>query len=401
MTSALIAISAALATFFLSLLVLILLRLRGQPTAKEAPEPVASLPPAPPLRPTVRLPSPPRRLEPLELVHRSLPPNPPQPAPPPPPPPPPPPSPVPAPVPVPAEPGLTASLDLDDVLASTLAAACRLSGVDAALVRIESTEGAEPLLATLGLTAEEAERHARLALPPGAPARSVSISVRYPMGAEEDGDLLREGIGVPVSGGGCTGLLAVLTRSREREFSDEDVQELEILARRAGPAIEAARRFREAAERAQVDPLTGLTSERSCIGALERELARAERYGRGLCLLALRLEGWPELIAQHGRPEADGVRTAVAGRIGEVIRSADTACSAGADGFTLILPEASEADARRLLRRLGGAVATLPSRREGGIALVAGLAELRPGEDSPSLLARARTALDERPARLD
>src|SRR5207237_2948650 len=51
---------------------------------------------------------------------------------------------------------LGGSIDLDEVLARALDAACAMQGVDAGLISYTTTEG-KPFVATLGLTQEEAE----------------------------------------------------------------------------------------------------------------------------------------------------------------------------------------------------------------------------------------------------
>src|SRR2546428_839884 len=55
---------------------------------------------------------------------------------------------------------LAGSIDLDEVLSRTLEAAGALEDADAALVMLPDPAGGKPLVATLGLSVEEAERHA-------------------------------------------------------------------------------------------------------------------------------------------------------------------------------------------------------------------------------------------------
>src|SRR3954464_4388197 len=67
---------------------------------------------------------------------------------------------------------LAGTIDLDEVLTRTLDTAGAMHGVDAALARLENEGGGAPIIATLGLTSEEAQRQA-IAGPPGdAEARS-------------------------------------------------------------------------------------------------------------------------------------------------------------------------------------------------------------------------------------
>jgi len=72
---------------------------------------------------------------------------------------------------------LGSSIDLDEVLSRTLEAGGAIPGVDAALVSIRS--GVEkPVVATLGLSMEEAQRQAISGPPNGHAARAISIVYR-------------------------------------------------------------------------------------------------------------------------------------------------------------------------------------------------------------------------------
>jgi hypothetical protein len=74
---------------------------------------------------------------------------------------------------------LAGTIDLDEVLTRTLDAAGAMPGVDAALARIDNGDET-PIIATLGLSTEEAQRQA-IAGPPGGPeARSISLVYQYP-----------------------------------------------------------------------------------------------------------------------------------------------------------------------------------------------------------------------------
>src|SRR3954449_1601441 len=75
---------------------------------------------------------------------------------------------------------LAGSIDLDEVLARALEAAGGLRGADAALVLLPDPGGGKPIVATLGLSVEEAERHAVTGPPDGRLARSITMSYTYP-----------------------------------------------------------------------------------------------------------------------------------------------------------------------------------------------------------------------------
>src|SRR5205085_1673886 len=154
---------------------------------------------------------------------------------------------------------LTGSIDLDEVLSRTLEAAGGLDGADAALVLLPDPEDGKPLVATLGLSVEEAERHAITGPPDGRLARSITMSYTYPHVDREGGPenaAIHAGLAVPMAGDGASiGYLTIFTRETGRTFGEADVLELETLATHAGPAIENARRFREARQLDDADQL--------------------------------------------------------------------------------------------------------------------------------------------------
>ena len=290
---------------------------------------------------------------------------------------------------------LGGSIDLDEVLTRVLEAAGAIRGVDAALVLLPGPAGEKPIVATVGLSAEEAERQAVAGPPDGREARSMKISYEYPSGAEiDDGDLIRHGLAVPIPGEvGPVGFMSVFSRSAAHAFADGDRQSLEDLAERAGPAIENARRFREARQLADLDALTGLHNRRFFHETLAREVARAHRYGRRLALVVFDLDDFKAINDRIGHLAGDAVLAEVAERVRSVVRSADIACRVGGDEFGIILPESTLADAEQLSRRMQQAVASRPIGDIERLGLSAGAADLRPEDDGATFFKRADDAL--------
>ncbi len=235
---------------------------------------------------------------------------------------------------------LGGSIDLDEVLSRTLEAGGAIPGVDAALVSIESA-GEKPIVATIGLSAEEAQRQVISGPPNGHEARAISLVYQYPP-ALEAGDLVHSGLAVPVPGeAGSIGFIAIYSRSPSHRFEEEMIRELEELAKRAGPAIENARRFQEARQLADLDALTGLHNRRYFHETLAREVARAHRYGRQLALIVFDLDDFKAINDRIGHLSGDAVLAETAERVRDVVRSADIACRVGGDEFAVVLPESS------------------------------------------------------------
>jgi diguanylate cyclase (GGDEF)-like protein len=289
-----------------------------------------------------------------------------------------------------------ATIDLDAVLTRTLEAAGDLPGVDASLIRLPTAEDGEPLIATIGMSAEEAARQPVGGPPNGLPARAVQIAYTYTREESlEDGDLIRGGISVPLrdDDGEPIGTLAVFWRGESREAPDEELLALEELAARAGPAIENARRFREARQLADLDALTTLHNRRYFHETLARECARAHRYNRELALVVFDIDDFKAINDRIGHLAGDAVLAAVAERLQSVVRSADIACRVGGDEFAVILPESNLGDAEQLYRRVQFAVSSRPIGPFDRLHLSAGIAQIRADDDATAFFERGDEAL--------
>jgi diguanylate cyclase (GGDEF)-like protein len=294
---------------------------------------------------------------------------------------------------------IPASIDLDTVLNRALEAARRLPDVDAGMVVLPDGSGPEdeePLVATVGMSPQEAVRQPLSGQHSGQAARAVRIAYSYTHEeTEEDGKLIRGGVSVPLRDeeGEAIGTLAVFWRGRGREATDTELAALEELASRAGPAIENARRFREARQLADLDALTGLHNRRYFHETLARECSRAHRYDRTLALVVVDIDDFKSINDRIGHLAGDAVLAAVAERVQSVVRSADVACRVGGDELAVILPESVLADAEQLYRRIEFAVGSRPLGPFERIHLSAGIAELQPEDDAKTLFERADEAL--------
>jgi diguanylate cyclase (GGDEF)-like protein len=293
---------------------------------------------------------------------------------------------------------LAGSIDLDEVLARALEAAGSLEGADAALAMLPDAQGGKPLVATLGLSVEEAERHAITGPPDGRLARSITMSYTYPelerQADEGEEGVIHSGLAVPLPGESQTlGYLTVFTRARHHQFSDDDVRQLETLASRAGPAIENARRFREARQLADLDALTGLHNRRYFHETLSRECARAHRYNRRLALIVFDLDDFKDVNDRIGHLSGDAALAEASERVRSVVRSADIPCRVGGDEFAVVIPESGLEQAEQLFDRLQDVISGRPIGNAGRLRISAGVAELKPDDDSVSFFERADQAL--------
>lgn len=100
------------------------------------------------------------------------------------------------------------------------------------------------------------------------------------------------------------------------------------------------RRARQAALRlSALDSLTGLFNRTSFFSALEGEIARSERTGRGFCVLMLDVDLLKDVNDRYGHHAGDAVLRGVAEAVRTRVRKIDVASRYGGDEFAALLPE--------------------------------------------------------------
>jgi diguanylate cyclase (GGDEF)-like protein len=75
------------------------------------------------------------------------------------------------------------------------------------------------------------------------------------------------------------------------------------------------------------------------------------------------------------------------------VRTADVPCRVGGDEFAVVMPESGIEQAEQLFTRLQSAIAGRPIGQAGRMQISAGVAELKPDDDSISFFERADQAL--------
>jgi diguanylate cyclase (GGDEF)-like protein/PAS domain S-box-containing protein len=107
---------------------------------------------------------------------------------------------------------------------------------------------------------------------------------------------------------------------------------------------------------ASVDPLTGLSTRRRFIEALDLELDRARRQGRPLSLLMLDVDHFKHVNDSYGHPIGDAVLEALGRIIAGSVRAEDVVGRLGGEEFALLLPGAEPAQAFDIAERLRASV---------------------------------------------
>jgi diguanylate cyclase (GGDEF)-like protein len=131
------------------------------------------------------------------------------------------------------------------------------------------------------------------------------------------------------------------------------------------------------------DPLTGVGNYRLLSERLNYEIARHVRSGESLTVLLLDLDGFKQVNDTWGHLAGDRVLCKVAQALASSIRAHDTLARQGGDEFSIIAPQTSELEARRLAARMSETVA---SATDGLVTTCVGWATY-PGEaENPAVL---------------
>ncbi len=102
---------------------------------------------------------------------------------------------------------------------------------------------------------------------------------------------------------------------------------------------ELARREAQVREFAYHDELTGLPNRRLLLDRLKQAMAHAMRQNKQVVLFLLDLDGFKIVNDRLGHSGGDKLLQAVAKRLTDGFRGADTACRYGGDEFLIMLPE--------------------------------------------------------------
>lgn len=201
------------------------------------------------------------------------------------------------------------------------------------------------------------------------------------------------------------GVLAIWT-FKPYHYGEDEKQVLQIAADQMAMAIDNASLFEETRRMATTDGLTSLANHRTFYQTLEREMDRANRYGRPLSLLMVDIDNFKHFNDTHGHLQGDQVLVEVGAILTRTVRNVDLAARYGGEEFAIILPEtacitttgAEDCSALQVAERIRAAVAANLFKADDGsglgITVSIGVSEFPVyADDLRSLVRTADTAL--------
>jgi diguanylate cyclase (GGDEF)-like protein len=186
-------------------------------------------------------------------------------------------------------------------------------------------------------------------------------------------------------------------------FSDAepDVEVLELAAGHCTLALKALTFGEETTRFGGIDPVTWAQSRGHFLEALEAEVVRARRFGRGLSLVFFDIDDFSEFNASYGHTLGDRLLRSLAMTLGSSIAPPEIVARYGGDEFAILLPESHRAQAVQLtsaiVQRLEAlSIFETESKEPAGISTsVAIVSYPEDGSSRDELLAAAELALEQ------
>ena len=276
------------------------------------------------------------------------------------------------------------ALDLDAVMAIVVRRAQELVGAAGGV--IEMVQGDE-MVYRVGSGAGEANVGPRLKVGASLSGLCVAKSeVLYCRDSASDERVDREAcervgavsmVCVPLRhDGNVEGALKVYD-ARQDAFDEVDLETLSLLSGVIAAHMAHFAQYEDQTRASAPDDLTGLPDRHSFDERLVEEAARVRRYDGEVTLCLLDLDRFKEVNDSLGHAAGDRVLAAVAGHLG-ALRGEDVAYRIGGDEFALILVEASEVEAHRIVMRLAEAIGR--DSACGGVGVSWGMASVGDGD---------------------
>jgi len=179
------------------------------------------------------------------------------------------------------------------------------------------------------------------------------------------------------------GALVIGGKAGGEPYPAEEQDLLTLLAHHVASTFENARLF----ESATYEGLTGLLRREAILEHLDKELERAQRYGRPLTLAMADLDHFKEVNDRYGHLAGDTLLKAVSQVASDGLRSTDMIGRYGGEEFLVVLPETDIAGAVNVAEKIRSLVQRTTVPMDDGtpvrVTISIGLASLRDGTTHP------------------
>ncbi len=190
-------------------------------------------------------------------------------------------------------------------------------------------------------------------------------------------------LGVPLKRPAGT-VIGVLNahKSSSGAFKDSDLRLFKAVSEHVAVAIDHALAFQQTQELMSRDELTNLYNRRYFFERFEREVYRAERYGRRLSVLMIDIDHFKNYNDTYGHLRGDQALRRMARLLEANLRRADIIARYGGEEFLVLLPETEKDDAVKVCEKLRSEVEKIdfnddaPRLDKAGMTITLGVASM-------------------------
>lgn len=143
-----------------------------------------------------------------------------------------------------------------------------------------------------------------------------------------------------------------LFRRRRGSFAAKEIELLRKIAGQVGQVIDTISAYQHTRELSYTDELTRVFNRRYFNQRFEREMQRAQRYGRALSLIMVDIDHFKTFNDTHGHLWGDKTLKQVAQILEKSLRKADILARFGGEEFVVLLPEIDKEHGRKVAEKL-------------------------------------------------
>ena len=134
--------------------------------------------------------------------------------------------------------------------------------------------------------------------------------------------------------------------------AEPDGEILELVAGHCTLALKALTIGEQTMRYGGIDPVTWVRSRGFFLEALESEVVRARRFGRGLSLVFFDIDDFGEFNAKYGPTSGDRLLRSVSMTLSGSVALPELVARSGSDEFVVLLPESNKARAVEVTARI-------------------------------------------------
>jgi diguanylate cyclase (GGDEF)-like protein len=190
--------------------------------------------------------------------------------------------------------------------------------------------------------------------------------------------------------------LGQVTISRNTKFVEVEIQKIESLISALIYPLRNALLYKQAVEKAYIDPLTGVNNRAAFDKAIEQEMEFSARHKHHLTLMMLDLDKFKDINDNYGHTVGDAILRSFADSIMKYLRGSDILFRYGGEEFSVLLRNTGTEGAALLAERMRKSVEEMEFEYNNikvKTTVSIGLAQMQEGDSIIELIDRADALL--------